>query len=173
MNPFFVEQASMYLAYHRNPKNRATHFVGVPSIAFAILIPMAWVGLFPVGGYMVSLATLFLVAVVALYLWMDAPLGLATGLFYLPILLAAEWAASQGLARGGAIFAAFFVGGWILQLIGHGFEGRKPALVDNLFQIFVAPMFLMAEIFFALGLRRELHDEMESRWVKYAARTAS
>ena len=33
------------------------------------------------------------------------------------------------------------------------FEGRKPALADNLFQIFVAPIFLAAEVFFALGYK--------------------
>ena len=48
-----------------------------------------------------------------------------------------------------------FVGGWILQLVGHVFEGRKPALADNLFQIFVAPIFLCAELFFALRLQAE------------------
>jgi uncharacterized membrane protein YGL010W len=38
--------------------------------------------------------------------------------------------------------------------VGHAFEGRKPALADNLFQIFVAPIFLAAEVFFALGLKK-------------------
>jgi uncharacterized membrane protein YGL010W len=49
--------------------------------------------------------------------------------------------ADQGTLAGWIWFAVLFVGGWILQLVGHVFEGRKPALVDNLFQIFVAPIF--------------------------------
>lgn len=167
MNMFFVEQASMYLAYHRNPRNRATHFIGVPAIAFAILIPMTWLKLFTAGGYPVTLAEVFLGAVILMYLWMDVAIGFATALFYIPVLIVAEWAAHQGYSIGGGIFAAFFIGGWIFQLIGHAFEGRKPALADNLFQIFIAPMFLMAEVFFALGLKKNLHDEMESRWIKY------
>jgi uncharacterized membrane protein YGL010W len=40
------------------------------------------------------------------------------------------------------------------------FEGRKPALADNLFQIFVAPIFLAAEVFFALGYKPELHQRI-------------
>jgi uncharacterized membrane protein YGL010W len=48
------------------------------------------------------------------------------------------------------------VGGWVFQLIGHAIEGRRPALMDNFFQVFIAPIFLIAELFFALGLRREL-----------------
>ena len=31
------EQMSVYLRYHRNPKNRLTHFVGVPLIMFRCL----------------------------------------------------------------------------------------------------------------------------------------
>ena len=43
------------------------------------------------------------------------------------------------------------------------YEGRKPALVDNLFQIFVAPIFLAAEVFFALGYKPRLHEEVQRR----------
>jgi len=43
------------------------------------------------------------------------------------------------------------------------FEGRKPALADNLFQIFVAPIFLCAELFFALGYKPRLHAAMQER----------
>jgi 2-hydroxy fatty acid dioxygenase len=47
---------------------------------------------------------------------------------------------------------------WIAQFIGHGvFEGRAPALMDNLFQaIFLAPLFVWLECLFALGYRPEL-----------------
>jgi uncharacterized membrane protein YGL010W len=60
-------------------------------------------------------------------------------------------------------FGVLFVGGWILQLVGHVFEGRKPALADNLFQIFVAPIFLCAELFFALGYKPQLHTAVQER----------
>ena len=43
------------------------------------------------------------------------------------------------------------------------FEGRKPALADNLFQIFIAPIFLVAELFFALGLKRDVRKKVEAR----------
>jgi uncharacterized membrane protein YGL010W len=74
------------------------------------------------------------------------------------------WAGHQiaalGTLSGWIWFAILFVGGWILQLVGHVFEGRKPALADNLFQIFVAPIFLAAEVFFALGYKPELQQRM-------------
>lgn len=47
---------------------------------------------------------------------------------------------------------------WIAQFIGHGvFEGRAPALFDNLVQAFVlAPFFVFMEFLFKFGYRPEL-----------------
>jgi len=77
--------------------------------------------------------------------------------------------AAQGAAPGWIWFAVLFVGGWILQLVGHVFEGRKPALADNLFQIFVAPIFLAAEVFFALGYKPKLHTAVQERALRLRA----
>ena len=51
-----------------------------------------------------------------------------------------------------------FVLSWIAQFIGHGvFEGRTPALLDNLVQaLFLAPFFVWMEILFSIGYRPEL-----------------
>ena len=70
---------------------------------------------------------------------------------------------------GWTVFAICFVGGWAFQLVGHGFEGRKPALLDNLVQIFIAPVFLMAEVWFAFGLRRQLRTAVAERAPRYFA----
>ena len=45
----------------------------------------------------------------------------------------------------------FFVVGWVIQFIGHYYEGRKPAFVDDLVGLLVGPMFVIAEALFALG----------------------
>lgn len=52
---------------------------------------------------------------------------------------------------------------WIAQFIGHGkFEGRAPALLDNLVQaIFLAPFFVWFEILFKLGYRPELKRRID------------
>ncbi len=154
-----VEQMSIYAAYHRDRRNKATHFVGVPAIVFAILIPMSWVEI----GAGVTLAQVFVVAVLAYYILLDALLALATMVAVAALLYAAESAAAKGAASGWIWFGIFFAGGWALQLVGHAFEGRKPALADNLFQIFVAPIFLVAEVFFALGLKRDVRKKIEER----------
>jgi uncharacterized membrane protein YGL010W len=43
------------------------------------------------------------------------------------------------------------------QVVGHRvFEQRQPALVDNPSHLLLGPMFVMAKLFIALGLRRDL-----------------
>ena len=153
------QQMAIYAAYHRNRWNKLTHFIGVPAIIFSILIPMSWVS---IGGDL-TLAHVFVGAVLAYYFLLDVPLALATTVATGALLYAAKLAAGTGAASGWIWFGAFFVGGWILQLVGHVFEGRKPALADNLFQIFVAPLFLVAEVFFALGLKRDVLEKIEAR----------
>jgi uncharacterized membrane protein YGL010W len=154
------EHMAFYAAYHRDARNRLTHFIGVPAIAFAILIPMSWLNI-ALGGLDISLAMAFTAAVLALYFVLDLALAVAMALFFLPLLGLAEWVGDKSSAFGWTVFGLLFVGGWIAQLIGHVFEGRRPALVDNLFQILVAPIFLMAEAAFALGYRRALREEVE------------
>ena len=52
---------------------------------------------------------------------------------------------------------------WLAQFVGHGiFEGRAPALLDNLVQaIFLAPLFVWLEILFAFGYRPELKARLD------------
>jgi len=52
---------------------------------------------------------------------------------------------------------------WVAQFVGHGkFEGRAPALLDNLFQaFFLAPLFVWLETLFALGYRPELRARVD------------
>ena len=54
------------------------------------------------------------------------------------------------------MFLATFLGGWAVQLVGHVIEGRRPALTDNLLQVFNAPLFLTAEVLWFLGFRQDL-----------------
>jgi uncharacterized membrane protein YGL010W len=153
------EQMSFYAAYHQDGRNKATHFIGVPAIMLSLFIPLAWVG-FDAGGVTVTAAMVFAAAVLMYYFMLDVPLALAMVVVTTILVWAGHQLAALGTLQGWIWFAILFVGGWILQLVGHVFEGRKPALADNLFQIFVAPIFLAAEVFFALGYKPELHERM-------------
>jgi len=169
---FFERQMAMYSTYHRDWRNRVTHFFGVPMIIFALLVLMAmW--RWPFGSFELSFGMIFSAAVFLLWLAMDVGVAIPLIVLLAPALVLAEWIArTAALPMTLVIFGVFFVGGWAVQLWGHAYEGRKPALVDNLFQIFVAPMFLTAELLIGLGLRRGLHTRVEAyigeRFPEYA-----
>ena len=162
------DQMSVYAAYHQDGRNKATHFVGVPTIMLSLFIPLAWLRV-EVGGVTLTAAMLFAAVVVAYYFVLDVPLGLAMLAVSAALVWLGQVISDQGALQGWMWFAVLFVGGWILQLAGHVFEGRKPALADNLFQIFVAPIFLAAEVFFALGYKPKLHTAVQERALRLRA----
>ena len=153
---------SFYAAYHQDARNKATHFVGVPMIAFSLLIPLGWLRI-DAGGVPLSAALVVTAILLVYYLLLDILLGLAMLAVFGLMLWGAESLSQAALVTGAAWFLVLFVGGWALQLWGHVYEGRKPALVDNLFQVFVAPIFLAAEAFFALGYKPQLHEAVRRR----------
>jgi uncharacterized membrane protein YGL010W len=156
------QQMGFYAAYHQDARNKATHFIGVPAIMLSLFIPLAWLRI-ELGGVPITAAMLFAAAVLVYYFLLDVPLALAMLVVSAVLVWMGDLIASQGTAQGWVWFGVLFVGGWILQLVGHVFEGRKPALTDNLFQIFVAPIFLCAELAFALGYKPELHADLQER----------
>lgn len=159
---FSERQMAFYAACHRDKRNRVTHYFGVPIIIFSLLLAGAlWRG--SIAGLDLSAAHALALAALVLWLSLDLAVGLALLVLLLPVFVLADTVAtSQTAATVWWLFAVSFAGGWTLQLIGHHFEGRRPALVDNLFQIFIAPMYLTAELLFSLGLCRGLAGRIEA-----------
>jgi uncharacterized membrane protein YGL010W len=156
------QQMSFYAAYHQDPRNKASHFVGVPMIIFGLFIALGWARL-EIGGVTLTAAMLLAAVVLVWYFLLDVPLALAMLAVNAVLLYLADRVSILPWATGVVWFLVFFAGGWVIQLIGHVWEGRKPALVDNFFQIFVAPIFLAAEVFFALGYKPALHAAVQER----------
>ncbi|MFC4346447.1 DUF962 domain-containing protein [Kordiimonas lipolytica] len=167
MKTWFLEQLAMYSAYHRDGRNQATHHIGVPMIVFSLLVLASTVPLmtFEVGRF--TLAAV-LIGVLLLYYIVNAPLiGTIAVLIYGALLYFAEVMALEGTVFAVKSFVVLFLVGWVIQFTGHIFEGRKPALFDNLTQVFIAPAFLIAEVLFMLGLEQALKADVEARAVKY------
>lgn len=157
-----------YGGYHRDPRNRLTHYFGVPGIIYAVLVPLA-LSVRTVLGTPLRLDEI-VVAVAAIgYVCLDVALGLALTLVLALLAAAAQATAAAGSALALTVAAVVFVLGWALQLLGHRLEGNRPALLTNLAQILVAPLYLIAELGFALGLRRRLQAGIE-RQLDYFAR---
>lgn len=170
MRNWFYEQLAMYSAYHRDKRNQMTHHVGVPMIVFSVMVlfSLVTVATFDIG--VLTLAGLLITVLLLMYL-ISAPLvGTVAVLIYTALLYAAEYIGAMGTSTALITFGVLFVGGWIIQFWGHAYEGRKPALFDNLLQIFMAPSFLIAEILFALGLEKHLQAEIKARMPRYLPR---
>lgn len=158
-----VDQLSNYADYHRDPRNIFTHYVGVPMIMLAVLILLARVHWAEVAGIPVSPALLASAAAAVYYWRLDARYGLfMTALLAAMLVLAAQIAAQPmgvWLTWGLGLFAS----GWLIQFIGHYWEGRKPAFMDDVMGLLIGPLFVVAELGFVLGLRREVQAAMEQR----------
>lgn len=155
------EQMSVYLRYHRHPKNKLTHFFGVPLIMFSLLVVFGLVRI-QMGEVSVTLASVLALALLAYYFRLDAVLAVAMTLFIAVLMILANRVCTLGTPAAVSVFGTAFVGGWVLQLIGHAYEGRRPAFVDNFVQLFIAPIFLMAEVFFAFGYKRDVAERVEA-----------
>lgn len=109
-----------------------------------------------------NLGLLACLAYCALYILLEPVAGTA-----LSILLLSGTAYANHLTSTYGMTANYYAIGlhvfsWIAQFVGHGkFEGRAPALLDNLFQaFFLAPLFVWLEILFACGYRPELQERV-------------
>ncbi|MBX9946526.1 MAG: DUF962 domain-containing protein [Reyranella sp.] len=160
-NALFRRHFAGYASVHRDARNKATHFVGIPVIVFSLQLVLAPydIGL---AGVQWPLALVFSVLAVAGWAALDLGIGAILGLLVL-----AGWYAAEALATvlgsPGAVWTAFlvlFVGGWAVQFLGHHYEGKRPALMDNVFQGFIGPMFLVGETLVALGKRADLAELM-------------
>jgi uncharacterized membrane protein YGL010W len=164
------ENLTQYAAYHRDRRNIATHFVGVPMIVFAILLALAPVSI-PAGSLSVSLAALVSAAACAYYLKLDLALGAAMAVMLFAFCAgAAEIAGRASLGVTLAWAFGIFTAGWAIQFVGHKFEGMKPAFFDDAKQLLIGPLFVCAELFFLLGARPRLQRYIEDRVGRTVAR---
>lgn len=157
-----TDHLAQYAAYHRDRRNIATHLVGVPLIVLAVTVLLARPAV-GVAGLPLSPALFAAVATAVFYLRLDRRLGLVMAALLAAALAAAQALAALAWATWLAIGLCLFVVGWIIQFVGHAFEGRKPAFVDDLAGLIIGPLFVVAEVAFALGLRRDLQAEVERR----------
>lgn len=157
-----VDHLAQYAAYHRNRKNVATHIIGIPMIVVGIISLLSRPDL-TLGYLLITPANLTVLAAIIFYVRLDVKLGLLmTLLLWLSLSVGRDIAAlSTSLWLGWSI--GLFVVGWIFQFIGHYFEGRKPAFVDDIMGLAIGPLFVVTEIVFILGFRKNLKTAVEQK----------
>ena len=157
-----TDQLANYASYHRDRRNIITHFIGIPMIVVAIAILLARPG-FELAG--ITMAPIWFVALAAslYYLVLDVRFGIVMAL----LMALAVWAGMEVAALSTTAWLAWgiglFVVGWVAQFIGHYYEGRKPAFVDDIVGLLIGPLFVVAEAAFGFGLCKPLQQEIDRR----------
>ncbi|MGB3726607.1 MAG: Mpo1-like protein [Glaciecola sp.] len=157
----FIQQLSTYAKYHRDPRNIVTHLFGVPIIVFAVIVLLSKPTLFELAGIAITPAILAFLVTSLFYLRLHAGFGaimivlMGAGLY--GGALVAQMSTTVWLASG----LVMFIGGWAIQFLGHHYEGKKPAFVDDLVGLLIGPLFVTAEILFALGCFTTLKKQIE------------
>jgi uncharacterized membrane protein YGL010W len=131
------ERLTEYSAYHRTSGNEACHFLGIPSIVVGFGTLLGLVPLVTLANHTLTLAELVAAGVIVFYVVAARMLGLLTAVA-LALLVAV------GRILPVALGTALFVGGWIVQFVGHAaFEKRSPAFLRNLLHLLVGPAWLV------------------------------
>ncbi len=140
---------------HRNPVNKRIHWICVPAIMVSLIAMLAAI---PAPGFLkgtsVSLdwGTLLLLAGLVYYFFLSVRLALG-----MIVVAALVLAAVHGLrALPYPLWASslsIFVIAWIGQFIGHKVEGKKPSFFKDLQFLLIGPLWLLAALYRALGLR--------------------
>lgn len=152
-----------YARYHRDRRNIATHFIGIPLIVFGIGVLLARPQM-SVGNFDISLAGLVWALGTAWYLTRgNLALGVAVSAVNALLFTLGEPLAAGSTASWLAWGVGSFVLGWILQFVGHYYEGKKPAFADDLVGLLIGPMFVVGEALFALGWGAAMLAEIERR----------
>eukprot|EP01030_Chromulinospumella_sphaerica_P004199 gene4199-4111_t len=153
-----------YAHYHRDRRNIATHLLGVPLIFMAIGMMLtqpqwAW------GEWALTPAWCLWGLTSLWYLTRGTLLlGVATTLINALLIAWAHGLAALGADAGVLAWQAglgLFVIGWIIQFVGHYFEGKKPAFSDDIVGLLVGPMFVVGEVLMAFGLLASMRMDIE------------
>lgn len=155
-----AQSLSRYGEYHRDRRNVATHLIGIPMIVLAVVVLLSR-PLFTFAGFASTPAVIASTLAVIWYLRLDMRFGIVMALLLALLQLVGLELAALPTAQWLRWGIGLFVVGWIFQLIGHGFEGRKPAFFDDLKSLLVGPLFVVAEVAFMLGMCRVLRAQLE------------
>jgi len=128
-----------YEQYHATPGNKATHWIGVPTVMFSLLGLLSYVIFWGNDLFRIDLGLLLFIAGAIFAIRVDRKLAAPFLLFtYLNYLLARHLSIP--------VLIGIQVLGWTAQLIGHSvYEKKAPAFLTTLSHLFVGPMWIFAK----------------------------
>jgi uncharacterized membrane protein YGL010W len=158
-----VDQLGQYAVYHRDSRNIVSHLIGIPLIVVAVATLLARPSFDMTAALTLSPAMLVAAAVAIFYLRLDIRFGILMTVLLALSVWAGKLLAIQSTGLWLTWGLGLFFAGWVIQFIGHYFEGSKPAFVDDVIGLAVGPLFIVAELAFFMGLRDPVRRAMEER----------
>ena len=127
-------------------------------MTFSLFLFLGWFRFVRPEILPITVATIFYLGVSDLLL----PAGLDRRLVQLPftliLLMVSDWVAKQSLRPVLLGIPGDIRAGLGLPARRPFIEGRRPALADNILQVFNAPLFLTIEVLAALKMRKDLYE---------------
>ncbi|WP_105255509.1 Mpo1 family 2-hydroxy fatty acid dioxygenase [Pseudoalteromonas sp. T1lg75] len=156
-----VSQLANYAHYHRDKRNIYTHFIGIPLIVYALAVLLSRHGFTITPELTLTPAALVVAISCVYYLFLSLSLGLIMSVLMAAALVGAAPLAALPWPQWLGWGVGLFLLGWLFQFVGHYFEGKKPAFVDDLIGLIIGPLFVVVELLFMLGLYRGLNRDIE------------
>jgi len=164
------DQLVFYGKYHHTKGNIAIHMIGVPIlITTFFLFGTNSPTLIPLPSYLtipnlpLNFGTICAIIWSSCYVLLEPVAGSILSLLLLAATAFSKHYTTVAPVLANEIAISLHILSWIAQFYGHShFEGRAPALFDNLLgAIILAPFFVWMEILFAFGYRPELKARVE------------
>lgn len=142
---------AVYGTHHKNPTNKAIHWVCVPTIVLSLL-GLMWEVQPLAEQPWANLAVLFLAGALIFYLRLSIPLALGM-LLYAGGSLALLYYLDMAGYQVWFISLVVFVVAWIGQFIGHKIEGAKPSFFDDVKYLMIGPIWLLGFLYRKWGIK--------------------
>lgn len=158
---------SLYLEYghyHRNLYNRLVHIFCVPLISVTLLSLGNFVPFFFVSPFLIRihLGIIVLLGIGLWYSFLDLLSALITEAICLIGCVYMNWLYDIDPFMSFLVIIVVQVVGWGLQIFMHKvFEHNAPAVADNVLLIFAAPLFVVVEVMFWLGYKKDTYEAIK------------
>jgi uncharacterized membrane protein YGL010W len=134
------ELFAKYGESHRNPANKAIHWVCVPLITWSVIALLwSWT---PIAAY----------ALIALSVAFYAYLSPAIAIGMLGVSAVLVYPLTLMGAHALVTAVGVFVVAWIGQFIGHRIEGTKPSFLDDIKFLLIGPAWLLGHLYRKVGI---------------------
>ncbi len=153
----FTNKAKSYVAQHQKPLSSYIHYVSVPLLLLSLMIFCSFFQIGIVNVLNIDFATVGVLALIIYYFMQDWRLAIPVTVVLLILLWIATLFAYAGpTAVAVWAFIITFILGAGGMLAGYYMEDKQPGWVEGACQLLVAPLVIMAELFFMINWFPEL-----------------